>query len=204
MPVINLCAMFNSRKFRDLLENVIPLQKAAEKIGDKDINADNGLMLLLIYPFSCVRNKFSNRVRENSLRGFTPLEKAADFNRRSLPLKADGGLKPPSAPLETDFLTGSAQTVREQSSLTGFTLVEVLVVVAISALLTAVAILGLLRVRLTANETTVRAALKRFSTAAELYAAANAGLYPANRRDFDHFAFSVSRGIVLRTGNAGI
>ena len=41
---------------------------------------------------------------------FTPLEKAADFNRRSVPLKADGGIQPPSA-----------QTVREQSSLTGFT-----------------------------------------------------------------------------------
>ena len=41
----------------------------------------------------------------------TPLEKATDFNRWSLPLKADGGLKPPSA-----------QAVRERSSLTGFTL----------------------------------------------------------------------------------
>ena len=40
----------------------------------------------------------------------TPLEKAADFNRRSLPIKGDGGLKPPSP-----------QTVRERSSLTGFT-----------------------------------------------------------------------------------
>src|SRR3989338_9028216 len=28
---------------------------------------------------------------------FTPLEKAADFNRRSVPLKADGGIQPPSA-----------------------------------------------------------------------------------------------------------
>ncbi len=41
---------------------------------------------------------------------FTPLEKAAEFIRRSLPYKADGGLMPPSA-----------YTVRERSSLTGFT-----------------------------------------------------------------------------------
>ena len=122
--------MFNSRKFRDLLENVIPLQKAAGKIADRDINANNSLMLLLIYPFSSLGNKFSDRARENSLRGFT--------------------------------------------------LVEVLVVLAIIASLAAVAIPGLLRVRLTANETTARAALKTFSTAAELYAAANAGLYPTS------------------------
>ena len=41
---------------------------------------------------------------------FTPLEKAADFNRRSTDSQAEGGLMPPSA-----------LTVREQRSLTGFT-----------------------------------------------------------------------------------
>ncbi len=41
---------------------------------------------------------------------FTPLEKATDFNRWSLPIEADGGSMPPSA-----------HTVREQGSLTGFT-----------------------------------------------------------------------------------
>ena len=40
---------------------------------------------------------------------FTPLEKATDFNRWSLPLKADGGLMSPSA-----------ETERVRSSLTGF------------------------------------------------------------------------------------
>lgn len=44
---------------------------------------------------------------------FTPLEKASAFKRRSLPLKPDGGIKPPSA-----------QTVRERDSLTGFTVGE--------------------------------------------------------------------------------
>ena len=37
---------------------------------------------------------------------FIPLEKTADFNRRSLPFEADGGSKPPLAPLENSFLTG--------------------------------------------------------------------------------------------------
>jgi prepilin-type N-terminal cleavage/methylation domain-containing protein len=58
------------------------------------------------------------------LAAFTPLEKAADFNRRSTPFKADGGLKPPSA-----------QTVRERSSLTGFTMIEIMLVVLILSIL---------------------------------------------------------------------
>ncbi len=41
---------------------------------------------------------------------FTPLEKATDSNRWSLPIEGDGNLKPPPA-----------QVVRERSSLTGFT-----------------------------------------------------------------------------------
>ncbi|MBL7130771.1 MAG: hypothetical protein ISS45_05145 [Candidatus Omnitrophica bacterium] len=51
---------------------------------------------------------------------FTPLEKATDFNRWSLPLKADGGFQPEVDPplAEKPML---AQAVRERSSLTGFT-----------------------------------------------------------------------------------
>jgi len=52
---------------------------------------------------------------------FTPLEKATDFNRWSLPLKADGGLKPPSAQTVSPVRDKSLNGVREQSSLTGFT-----------------------------------------------------------------------------------
>ncbi|OQX53821.1 MAG: glutamate--tRNA ligase [Candidatus Omnitrophica bacterium 4484_213] len=48
--------------------------------------------------------------RLDNIDDFTPLEKAVDFNRRSLPIKGDGGLKPPSP-----------QTLRERSSPTGFT-----------------------------------------------------------------------------------
>ena len=59
----------------------------------------------------------------------TPLEKAAAFKRRSLPFEADGGLMPPTA-----------QPVREGRSLTGFTLVEMLVVLAIIAMLLAISV----------------------------------------------------------------
>ena len=65
--------------------------------------------------------------------GFTPLEKAVDLNRRSVPFKADGGIKPPSA-----------QTVRERSSLTGFTLVEAMVTVVLFTIILGVCFMLLL------------------------------------------------------------
>ena len=51
---------------------------------------------------------------------FTPLEKASDFNRRLLPIKADGGFQPEADPPLAE-MPPSADTVRERSSLTGFT-----------------------------------------------------------------------------------
>ena len=62
----------------------------------------------------------------------------------------------------------------------GFTLVEVMIVVAIIALLAAIAIPNLLRARLSANNTNAVATLKTISTAAETFATANNGSYPAN------------------------
>ena len=61
----------------------------------------------------------------------------------------------------------------------GFTLVEIMIVVAIIALLAAIAIPNLLRARLNANEATAQATLKTMATAAESFASANAGTYPA-------------------------
>ena len=60
----------------------------------------------------------------------------------------------------------------------GFTLVEIMIVVAIIALLAAVAIPGLLRARITANDAAAQANLKSLATAIEAYAAVNNGLYP--------------------------
>jgi type II secretion system protein G len=61
----------------------------------------------------------------------------------------------------------------------GFTLVEIMIVVAIIALLAAIAIPNLLRARMTANESAAQATLKTISTAIETYAAANNGNYPS-------------------------
>ena len=60
----------------------------------------------------------------------------------------------------------------------GFTLVEIMIVVAIIALLAAIAIPNLLRARLNAAETYAQATLRTISTSCESYASANNGLYP--------------------------
>jgi type IV pilus assembly protein PilA len=62
----------------------------------------------------------------------------------------------------------------------GFTLVEIMIVVAIIALLAAIAIPNLLRARITANDTAAQATLRTISTAAETYASAHAGDFPSN------------------------
>jgi type II secretion system protein G len=59
----------------------------------------------------------------------------------------------------------------------GFTLIEIMVVVAIIALIAAVGIPNLLRARVSANESTAQACLKSIASALETYAIAN-GSYP--------------------------
>ena len=60
-----------------------------------------------------------------------------------------------------------------------FTLIEIMIVLAIVALLAGIAVPAVLRARMSANETLAQAALKSFATACESYAAANAALYPS-------------------------
>jgi len=63
----------------------------------------------------------------------------------------------------------------------GFTLVEIMIVVAIIALLAAIAIPNLLRARLNANESAAKASLRTLSSASESFRAAqNPPSYPAN------------------------
>jgi prepilin-type N-terminal cleavage/methylation domain-containing protein len=62
----------------------------------------------------------------------------------------------------------------------GFTLVEIMIVVAIIALLAAIAIPNLLRAKMTANDSLAKATLRAMSTAAESYGTANNGNYPLN------------------------
>lgn len=60
-----------------------------------------------------------------------------------------------------------------------FTLIEIMIVVAILALLAGIAVPALLRARMSANQTSAQAVLKSFAAACEGYAAANAALYPS-------------------------
>ena len=62
----------------------------------------------------------------------------------------------------------------------GFTLVEIMIVVAIIALLAAIAIPNLLRAKISANDAMAKAALRTMSTASETYGTANNGNYPAD------------------------
>src|SRR3990167_8588702 len=60
----------------------------------------------------------------------------------------------------------------------GFTLVEIMIVVAIIALLAAIAIPNLLRAKISANDALAKATLRAISTASEAYATTNNGSYP--------------------------
>ncbi len=62
----------------------------------------------------------------------------------------------------------------------GFTLVEIMIVVAIIALLAAIAVPNLLTARRTANEAAAKATVRSLSTAAEVFATTNAGSYPTD------------------------
>ncbi len=62
----------------------------------------------------------------------------------------------------------------------GFTLVEIMIVVAIIALLAAIAIPNLLRAKISANDALAKATIRSVSTAAESYATAKNGSYPTD------------------------
>jgi prepilin-type N-terminal cleavage/methylation domain-containing protein len=62
----------------------------------------------------------------------------------------------------------------------GFTLVEIMIVVAIIALLAAIAIPNLLRARMTSNDALAKATLRAISTAAESFGTSNNGNYPGD------------------------
>jgi len=68
--------------------------------------------------------------------------------------------------------------MRTQKMKQGFTLVEIMIVVAIIALLAAIATPNLLRARMSSNDALAKATLRAISTAAESFGTSNNGLYP--------------------------
>lgn len=72
----------------------------------------------------------------------------------------------------------------------GFTLVEIMIVVAIIALLAAIAIPNLLQARRTANEAASKATVRSLSTSAETYATAHSGAYPTTVAELQSFITS--------------
>ncbi|MDD5060246.1 MAG: prepilin-type N-terminal cleavage/methylation domain-containing protein [Candidatus Omnitrophica bacterium] len=72
----------------------------------------------------------------------------------------------------------------------GFTLVEIMIVVAIIALLAAIAVPNLLTARRTANEAAAKATVRSLSTAAETYSTSHSGTYPASVAELTGFIAS--------------
>ena len=66
------------------------------------------------------------------------------------------------------------------SKRSGFTLVEIMIVVAIIALLAAIAIPNLLRAKISSNDATAKATLRTLSTASETFVTSNNGNYPTD------------------------
>ncbi len=62
----------------------------------------------------------------------------------------------------------------------GFTLVEIMIVVAIVALLAAIAIPNLLRAKVAANDSLGRSTVRAISIACETFAGSNSGSYPGD------------------------
>ncbi len=62
----------------------------------------------------------------------------------------------------------------------GFTLVEIMIVVAIIALLAAIAIPNLLRAKISANDALAKGTLRSLSTSCETFATTQSGNYPLN------------------------
>jgi type IV pilus assembly protein PilA len=85
----------------------------------------------------------------------------------------------------------------------GFTLVEIMIVVAIVALLAAIAIPNLLTAKRTANTAAAKANLRSLSTAAEIYATAHGGVYPADATEISPYV-AAAAGLCASSAEAPV
>jgi prepilin-type N-terminal cleavage/methylation domain-containing protein len=65
----------------------------------------------------------------------------------------------------------------------GFTIIEIMIVVAIIAILALIAIPNFLRMMITNNESVTQVTLKKISEALETYASANNGMFPTEENE---------------------
>jgi len=86
----------------------------------------------------------------------------------------------------------------------GFTLVEIMIVVAIIALLAAIAVPNLLTARRTANEAAAKATVRSLSTAAETYSTSHSGVYPATVAELTEFITSAPNYCAAAAANTAI
>ncbi len=139
------------------------------------------------------------RKREN---GFTPLEKTTDFNQQLLSIKIIGHFLPRTdfyhnapvnaSPKAEKLLT--AQTVRERSSLTGFTLVEILAVLMIIAIVASIMVTVGGPALIRAKKGKVQALISAMEVAASMYKAELNGWPPDDYIEDDTTAHTNTNG----------
>ena len=85
----------------------------------------------------------------------------------------------------------------------GFTLVEIMIVVAIIALLAAIAIPNLLRAKISANDALAASLLRTIATASETFATSNTGVYPSAETDLTNVTPAYLNKSYCGTSSAG-
>ena len=105
--------------------------------------------------------------------------------------------------LKTEGKTTHERREKVMKKRKGFTLVEIMIVVAIIALLAAIAIPNLLTARRSANNAAAKSTLQTYATALENYAIDNDGAYPADLGDAAFDDYMKATPACTTTGSSG-
>lgn len=132
---------------------------------------------------------------------FTPLEKTAEKISIEIPFKAEGGLKQPSAYAARPVRKFFSNRGKELCSLTGFTLIELMLVVIIIGTLAALVIPRLAGRAEQARNTAVKAdILSNIPLALDLYELDN-GVYPTSQQGLDALIEKTTTQPIARNWN---